>query len=74
MPPSRQYQGLFVNVPPQNYAAQRSALPAWGGSVNSPSKRDSPQARKVLKKRGAYPKSGARFVSPPPAHFERIAI
>jgi hypothetical protein len=30
--------------------------------VNSPSKRNSAQARNMLKKRGAYPKSGARIV------------
>jgi hypothetical protein len=38
------------------------ALPAWDGSVDSPSKRDSAKATKTLKKRGACPKSGARFV------------
>ena len=42
--------------------AQRLALPAWGGSVESPSKRDSAEAKKKLKKRGAYPESGARCV------------
>jgi hypothetical protein len=30
--------------------------------VDSPPKRESAQARKKLKKRGAYPKSGARLV------------
>jgi hypothetical protein len=30
--------------------------------VDSPSKRDSSKARKMLEKRGAYPKSGARIV------------
>jgi hypothetical protein len=30
-------------------AAQRLALPAWGGSVDSPSKRDSTEARKMPK-------------------------
>jgi hypothetical protein len=43
-------------------AAQRRALPAWGGRVDSPSKWDSAEAGKILKKRGAYPKSGARIV------------
>ena len=39
-------------------AAQRLALPAWGGRVDSLSKRESAKARKMPKKRGAYPKSG----------------
>ena len=42
--------------------AQRLALAAWGGRVDSSSKRDKAQSQKKLKKRGAYPKSGARFV------------
>ena len=42
--------------------AQRLALPAWGGRVDSPSKRDTAEAKKKLEKRGAYPKSGARIV------------
>ena len=43
--------------------AQRLALAAWGGRVDSSSKRDKAQSQKKLKKRGAYPKSGARIVS-----------
>jgi hypothetical protein len=43
--------------------AQRLALPAWGGRVDKPSKRKQLKATKTLKKRGAYPKSGARIVS-----------
>jgi hypothetical protein len=31
------------------FSAQRLALPAWGGRVDSPSKRDSAQARKMPK-------------------------
>ena len=46
-------------------AAQRLALAAVGGRVDSPSKRESAEARKMLKKRGAYPKSGARCVGRP---------
>jgi hypothetical protein len=42
--------------------AQRFALPAGGGRVDPPSKRDSAAAREMPKKRGAYPKSGARIV------------
>ena len=46
--------------------AQRPALPAWGGSVDPPSKRDSAKARNMLKKRadshhhglGALPRVG----------------
>src|SRR5215213_11194976 len=34
----------------------------WGGSVDSPSKREKLEARNMLKKRGAYPKSGAPIV------------
>ena len=48
--------------------AQRLALPAWGGRLNSPSKWDSAEATKKLKKRGAYPKSGARIVRRAFAH------
>jgi hypothetical protein len=33
-----------------------------GGGVDSPSKRKKPKATKMLKKRGAYPKSAARLV------------
>ena len=40
------------------------ALPAWGGRVDSLSKREKPKAKKMPKKRGAYPKSGARCVRP----------
>jgi hypothetical protein len=43
-------------------AAQRLALAAWGGSVDSPPKRRKLKAMKTLKKRGAYPKSAARIV------------
>jgi hypothetical protein len=43
-------------------AGQRFALPAWGGRVDSPSKRETAEARNMIKKRGAYPKSGARCV------------
>jgi hypothetical protein len=32
--------------------------------VDSPPKREKPEATKTLKKRGAYPKSAARIVSP----------
>jgi hypothetical protein len=42
--------------------AQRLALPAWGGRVDSLSKREKLEAAKNAKKRGAYPKSGARCV------------
>jgi hypothetical protein len=37
-------------------SAQRSALAAVGGSVDSPSKREKPKAGKMLIKRAAYPK------------------
>lgn len=44
-------------------ASQRLAVPAWGERVDSPSKWESAQAGNMLKKRGAYTKSGARCVS-----------
>jgi hypothetical protein len=43
-------------------AAQRGALAAVGGRVDSPPKREKPKARKKLKKRAAYPPSAARCV------------
>jgi hypothetical protein len=43
-------------------APQRRALAAVGGRVDSPSKREKPKARKMPKKRGAYPPSAARCV------------
>src|SRR6266508_5234275 len=36
-------------------AAQRLALPAWGGRVDSPSKRESAQARKMQKNAARTP-------------------
>ena len=36
-------------------AAQRLALPAWGGSVDAPSKRDSAKAGKMPKNAGPTP-------------------
>ena len=42
--------------------AQRLALAAVGGRVDSPSKREKLKAREMLKKRGAYPPSAARIV------------
>ena len=36
-------------------AAQRLALPAWGGRVDSPSKRESAPARKMLKNAARTP-------------------
>jgi hypothetical protein len=44
-------------------AAERFALAVVGERVDSPSKRKKLKARKMLKKRGAYPPSGARGVS-----------
>jgi hypothetical protein len=43
------------------YSAQRLALAAVGGRVDSPSKRKKLKARKMLKKRGAYPKSASKI-------------
>jgi hypothetical protein len=42
-----------------NYSAQRWALAAVGGSVDSPSKRKKLEARQKPKKRGTYPPSAA---------------
>ncbi len=47
---------------PEVIAAERSALAAVGGSVDSPSKRKKPKARQMPKKRGAYPPSVARLL------------
>ena len=69
---------LYLRASPLYFllGAQRLALPAWGGRVDSPSKRESAEAKKMPKKRGAYPKSGARCVrrffaqqSPSPIEF-----
>ncbi len=54
--------GSGVKILISRLAAQRWALAAVGGSVDSPSKREKPKARKMPQKRGAYPKSGARIV------------
>jgi hypothetical protein len=44
------------------FSAQRLALAAWGGRVDSPSKREKLKVTKKAQKRGAYPKSAARYV------------
>ena len=47
---------MYIGVVLLSIAAERFALLAVGGSLDPPSKREKPKAKKTLKKRGAYPR------------------